>query len=273
MIYLLFSMLCSVVIANLLTWFNRDQRNDIYYIFAGNYLIASLFSWSTNHIPLASAGKLEYGLGILAGVFFLANFLIYHKNIVTNGQSLSVGIMRVSLIIPTMLSIFIFAETLFFIKYLAIAIIIFAFIRLSFSGHIRKIHLAVLLFFITGFSDSFMKIYDEFGLSEPTLYIAILFSSALCFTILIIIFKKRSFNLRSILLGFLLGIPNQLTTKLFMKSLTSVPASIAYPLMASGVVLFALVTDAGIWKQKFDRKAILAYTLLLVGIVILNIKW
>ena len=104
MISLVLSILCSVAIANLLTWFNRSSRNDIYYIFAGNYLVASLFSWSTNHIPLHQAGIQEYGLGIVAGLFFLINFLIYQKNIIRNGQSISVGMMRISLIIPTPLA-------------------------------------------------------------------------------------------------------------------------------------------------------------------------
>jgi len=272
MISLVLSILCSVAIANLLTWFNRSSRNDIYYIFAGNYLVASLFSWSTNHIPVHQAGIQEYGLGIVAGLFFLINFLIYQKNIIRNGQSISVGMMRVSLIIPTLLSIFIFNETLFFIKYLAIALIILAFLRLSFTGHISKPGLALVLLMVTGFTDSFMKVYDETGLAEPTLYLAILFTSALCFTIFLIIYKKRSFNFHSITLGFILGIPNQLTTKLFMDSLTSIPASIAYPLLASGVVLLAVVTDAFIWKRKFSAKALFAYSVLLIGIILLNVR-
>jgi len=273
MIYLLLSILCSVAIANLLTWFNRDKRNNIYYIFAGNYLVASCFSWLTNSIPIEKAGKLEFGLGIIAGLFFLVNFLIYQKNIIRNGQSIAVGVMRISLIIPTLLSIFIFADTLNLIKYLAIMIIIIAFLRLSFTGYINKIALALLLFIVTGFTDSFMKVYYEFGRSNPSLYIAILFSSALIITIFLILFKKIEFNFRSILLGFILGVPNQLTTKLFMRSLTSISASIAYPLMAAGVVLLALVTDAGIWKRSFSRKTLFAYGLLLLGIVFLNIKW
>ncbi|MCF7912802.1 MAG: hypothetical protein K9M99_09760 [Candidatus Cloacimonetes bacterium] len=271
--FLLLSILCSVSIANLLTWYNRDKQIDIYYIFAGNYLTASLFSWSTNQVPVIKAGGLEYGLGIAAGLLFLVNFLIYQKNIIKNGQSISVGIMRVSLIIPTLLSILIFSESLFYVKYLAIALIIAAFVRLSFTGHIRSLPLVLLLFTVTGITDSFMKIYDEKGLSDPSLYLAILFTSALFFTLLLIFVKKRSFNLKSILLGLMLGIPNQLTTKFFMNSLTSIPASIAYPLLASGVVLLAVVTDAGIWKRKFSGKAIFAYLMLLIGIVFLNIKW
>ena len=273
MIYLLFSILCSVAIANLLTWYNKDKQIDIYYIFAGNYLVASLFSWGTNGVAISEAGGLEYGLGITAGLIFLINFLIYQKNIIKNGQSIAVGIMRVSLIIPTLLSILIFSESLYIVKYLAIALIIAAFMRLSFTGHIRSLGLALLLFFVTGLNDSFMKVYNETGLQDPSLFIAILFTSALCFTVLMILVRKRSFNMKSILLGLLLGIPNQLTTKFFMDSLTSIPASIAYPLLASGVVLLAVVTDACIWKRKFSSKAVFAYLILLIGIIFLNIKW
>jgi drug/metabolite transporter (DMT)-like permease len=203
----------------------------------------------------------------------LINFIIYQNNIVRNGQSIAVGTMRISLIIPTLLSIFIFNETLVFIKYLAILLIIVAFMRLSFMGHIRHIPLALLLFGVTGITDSFMKLYDEFGRDDPGLYLSILFTAALCLTIILIIIKQRRVNIQSILLGFILGIPNQLTTKFFMRSLTQVSATVAYPLLASGVVLFALFTDAGIWRRKFSLRELAAYAVLVAGIVLLNIKW
>jgi multidrug transporter EmrE-like cation transporter len=118
-----------------------------------------------------------------------------------------------------------------------------------------------------------MKIYDEYGMTEPTVYLAILFSSALVFTLVLIIIMKRKYNWHSLCLGFLLGIPNQLTTKFFMKSLTLIPASVAYPLLASGVVLFAMLSDAVIWRRKFSGKALAAYGLLVLGIAFLNIKF
>jgi len=273
MLFLLMSILCSVAIANLLTWFNKDKQINIFYIFAGNYLVASLFSWTTNKVPVAEVNWLDLTLGILAGCFFLLNFLIYQRNIIKNGQSLSVGVMRVSLIIPTLFSILIFAERLLPHKYIGVFIIILSFVYLSSSGHIKNIFLAAGLFFMTGITDSFMKLYDEFGKEEPSLYIAILFTSALIATFSIIIKRKMPFHMRSLLYGFLLGIPNQLTTKFFMDSLASIQAAIAYPLFASGVVLLAIITDMVLWKRKFKGKGLVAYGALLAGIVLLNLSW
>ncbi|MCF7920959.1 MAG: hypothetical protein K9N06_13725 [Candidatus Cloacimonetes bacterium] len=273
MAFLALSILCSVAIANLLTWFNKDKRIDIFYIFAGNYCVASLFSWSTNKIPVGEADFFDLGLGIVAGAFFLLNFLIYQHNIIKNGQSLAVGVMRVSLLIPTFLSILVFQERLLPVKYLGIIIIILSFAYLSFSGQVKSLFLALGLFLVTGITDSFMKLYDELGKAEPSLYIALLFTAALISTILLIIVRKRHFQMRSLAYGFLLGIPNQLTTKFFMESLTSVKAALAYPLLASGVVLLVITSDICFWKRKFNRRTLAAYAALIIGIMLLNIKW
>lgn len=273
MVYLILSVLSSVAIANLLTWFHKDRSSDILYIFAGNYLIASIFSWTTNSIPVGSASFIEIGLGGLAGCFFLLNFLIYQRNIVKNGQSLAVGVMRVSLIIPTLLSIFIFSERLLSYNYLGILIIVIAFIHLSSSGNVKNLYLAIGLLLMTGVTDSYMKLYDEFGREDPSLYIAILFTSAFLITLFVIIVKKRRLNSRSLFYGFILGIPNQLTTKFFMMSLAQIQAAIAYPFFASGVVLLAIATDLTLWKRKITKKGMVGYAALSVGIILLNIKW
>lgn len=273
MVYLVLSVLSSVAIANLLTWFYKDRRSDIMLIFAGNYLVASIFSWGTNRVPVSSATNLDLIMGAVAGGFFLMNFLIYQRNIIKNGQSIAVGVMRISLIIPTMLSILVISERLLLYNYFGIIIIMIAFMHLSSSGSIKNIMLALALFFMTGITDSYMKFYDEYGKDDPSLYIAILFTSALIVTVSIILIKKKSFHLRSLCYGFVLGIPNQLTTKFFMTSLAHVKAAIAYPFFASGVVLLAIITDITVWKRKITGKGIIGYAALLIGIILLNIKW
>ena len=132
--------------------------------------------------------------------------------------------------------------------------------------------LIIALFFITGLSESCLKIYNEFGLKDVGPYIFVLFFSALVFNLFLIIYKRRRINFISFLYGLLLGIPNQLTTRFFLKSLDTVPAAIAYPLMAASVVIICFFADLIVWKREFDRKQRLAIIILIAGIILLNLK-
>ena len=98
------------MIGNLLILFNRDERADIFLIFLGNYCVASIFSLAVLERPFALMHKFDLGLGMATGLLFLVNFLIYRRNIQLNGLSLSVSTMRVSLLIPTMISLIFFND-------------------------------------------------------------------------------------------------------------------------------------------------------------------
>jgi uncharacterized membrane protein len=242
------------------------------WIFFGNYLLATFFSFFSQHISFQNVNYFDILLGIFTGFMFLNNFLIYEKNISVNGLSLSVGIMRVSLIIPIFLSTFLFKEYIGLTNYLGIAIIVFSFVLMTETRTFHNLFWIALLFVMTGITDSSLKIYDEYGSADKSVFIATIFTTALILIIGYLSFFRRKFNWISIGYGLLLGIPNQLTTKFFLKSLDFVPAPIAYPIYASGVVILTLLCDLFIWKRYFTYKQRIAFILIVVGITLLNIR-
>jgi drug/metabolite transporter (DMT)-like permease len=272
MFYLFFSILCSALIGNLLILFDKDKESDIFLIFLGNYFLASLFSLSVVRTPFTEIKGLDLSLGIITGFLFLVNFLIYKRNIQFNGLSLSVSTMRVSLLIPTFISLFFFGDKIGFTNYFGIFVIIFAFIFVTEFRTLKNVFFLLLLFLITGLSDTSLKVYDESGIGHENLFIFILFFSAFIFNLLWIIKQKKKFIWKYFSYGLILGIPNQLTTKLFLKSLASVPAPIAYPLFASSVVLICVFSDLLVWKKKYSVKQKLGYAVMIIGILLLNLK-
>jgi drug/metabolite transporter (DMT)-like permease len=270
--FLILSILCSAIIANLMIVFNKDKNNDILVIFLGNYFVATLFSLISNKTPFADVRTFEWIIGASAGVLFLINFLIYRKNIVLNGMSLSVSVMRMSLIIPIIVSVILFKDSVFFFNVFGIGIILLSFFLMKGLHSFKSIGWIIMLIFVTGISETAMKIYDEFGLPDQGLFVIILFSSAFITNLFVIIFKRRRFILKSFGQGMILGIPNMLTTLFFLKSLKSVPASIAFPLLASGVVIACVFADIVFWKKTFTLKQKMTFAMMIIGIILLNIK-
>lgn len=272
MIFIALSILCSVAIGNLLQLFSKENNLDIMTVFLGNYLFASIFSYLQK-----SPGSLQFGLfellfGFITGFFFLFNFFILQKNIKINGLSLSVGVMRVAVIIPTVMSVIFFADTIGLVNALGVLIIIGAFFFIMETRSLHNFLWICLLFVVAGFTDSTMKIYAELGKSDQTPFIFILFSSAFICTFLWKLFYNRQIVWKHLFFGVLLGVPNQLSTRFFMMGLDTVPAPIAYPLTASSIVVFSIVSDIWLWKRMFTMKQRIALGLLVFGILLLNLR-
>jgi len=251
MAYLVLSILCSVLIANLLMAFNRRSKESVLPVFLGNYLVAASFSLISvpGMQPALPWGDL--GLGVLTGAFFLANFWVYQRSIIINGLSLSVGVMRVAMIIVLGLAAF------------------------SLKADPKELHnflWIVGLFLISGLTDASLKIYKELGSGQESAFVFVIFASAFVFTLLAILLGKLPLRIKSVLYGCVLGIPNRYSTVFFLKGLDSVPAALAYPLVAVSIVLLSIVCDIVIWKKRPSTRDALLWALLALSLVLLNLK-
>jgi len=272
MIFILLSILCSVIIANMLLLFARGKKVDILLIFLGNYLLATVFSYIQIPAGSLSIGPFEILFGFLTGFLFLYNFFVYQKNIDLNGMSISVGVMRVAVIIPTFISVLFFADRINSFNLLGLLVIVAAFWSITERNSIRQFVWLIILFIVSGLTDSTLKIYAELGRSNQTPFVFILFLSAFICTLFWVWKAKRPFSWQYILYGMALGIPNQLSTRFFLKGLEKVPATLAYPLTASSIVLLSIICDLLFWRRIFSFKERLALILLLFGIVLINIR-
>jgi drug/metabolite transporter (DMT)-like permease len=215
---------------------------------------------------------LDVVLGGIFGIMFLLNFIIFQSNIVKNGMSISISVMRVSVLVPILVSIVFFKESLPLLNYLGIFIVLFAFVLMGKSSSIRhKISLLV-LFAITGFTEIGMKLFHEIASAPDNQMLFYLFTSAFLVNLTILVQRKEKLQLKYIGAGLLLGIPNQLTSYFFLIGLNSVEAAIAYPFVSSNVVLLGFITDKYLWKSRFSTYQYIIFALILVGIIFINIR-
>jgi len=76
---------------------------------------------------------------------------------------------------------------------------------------------------------------------------------------------------KDVLFGVMLGVPNFFSCRFLLKSLSAVPAVIAYPTYSVAAVV--VVTMAGViaFKEKLSKKQWLSLGMILVALVLLNI--
>lgn len=273
MIYIVFSIMASVSIANLLKMYqSKDPNINIMQVFLGNYLVAAIVSFFLIDGFNPTIKILDVSMGALFGALFLINFLSYQSNIVKNGLSISISVMRMAISIPIVVSIFFFSESLPFMNYFGILVVLIAFFLLGRNSYIKSKSWLLILFLTTGLTETGKKVIHEVATVSHSQMLFYLFTFAFLFTLLIVIKRGDKLNFKYLTAGLILGVPNQLSTLFFLKALGAVEAAYVYPIVASNVLLFCFLTDKFIWKSKFTKQQYFTYALILVGIILLNIK-
>ncbi|MDY0150902.1 MAG: hypothetical protein RBS43_01360 [Candidatus Cloacimonas sp.] len=270
MLFLLLSIACSVLIANLLMLFNRKKQINMLPVFLGNYFVASIYSFASLPANTTYPGGFDLWFGVLCGALFLGNFWVFQRCIVSNGLSLSVGVMRIAMIVPVLLAVLVFGESLSVWNKLGIVLGLAAFGLKTNPKELHKLLWVLALFILSGLTDASLKIYKELGSGAEPVFLYIIFSAAFLFTLLAILLGKVSIPYISILYGFILGIPNQLSTLFFLKGLAAVPAAIAYPVVAVSIVLFSIISDIIFWKKRVGWRDAALWLLLIVSLLLLN---
>ncbi len=269
MIWLILSIVASVIIGNLLKFYS-GKKIEIYNVFLGNYLLASVFSLGINKFQIPQYNHSDFALSIFTGFLLIICFIIYRKNIHVNGLSVSVGFMRSALIVPIILSLLIFSETLTIPITIGIGLILFSFAALSNKKEVHNIIYLFLLFFFSGLTDFTFKIFSRTGTINESSFLFYSFFTAFIINIIFIRYRKLKFSFKSLLWGILLGFPNQLTAMFFIKSLDTVSTGVAYPMLGGSVVLLSVITDIIVWRTKIKRKSLLIYAFLLSGVILIN---
>lgn len=271
MIFILLGILCSVAIANLLMLYRRNGMDGILPVFLGNYLMASGFSYAALPVSGVDLNTTGWALSVLGGMLFLGNFALYQKNILCNGLSLAVSVMRVGMVIPVLLAVVVFREKLGVAPVIGIILVAMAFISRAERGERHGTMWLVALFVVSGVTDAILKVFKESGGGNEAAFVWVIFTSAGLFTLAYILIRRVKIPWQALLFGLALGIPNRFSTVFFLKGLDSVPAAIAYPLTAGGIVLTGIISDVLFWKKRLKSADWMMYGLLCAGIVLLNL--
>ena len=215
-------------------------------------------------------------LGIIAGILFLAGFVLLQINVKRNGVVLSATFAKLGVLVPAFISVVFYSERMAVTQSIGFALALCAIILINSDkerGNAEFKTGLILLLLSNGLADAMAKIYEETGKSEwEDLYLIFTFMSAFIISMVIVMFKHEKMSIKDILFGFLLGIPNYYSVRFLMKALADIPAVITYPTYSVATIVVISFSGTLLFKETLNRKQKAAVGIIMISLVLLNIK-
>ncbi|PAU93808.1 hypothetical protein CK503_09030 [Aliifodinibius salipaludis] len=282
-VFLVLSSVCSLTIAHLLK-VTETQKLRTLNTLTVNYIVAAVFALFVGYESTLSSAFVSHSavlvvFCIIVGAFFIGNFIAYSKSVHTNGVGITIAAMRLSLLIPVVISIYWYAEFLNGLKVVGIIGVFGAMLLLIPKkndikiGSISASWLLILIFVLSGFADASLKIYEEefsTNLNELT-FMGLVFMGAFVIGLIIALFKKGPLiTKKEALLGAAIGIPNLYSSIFLIYALGGISGSIAYPIVNILNVVGGTFLGLIVWNDQVSTKqwigiatAVIAITLLI----------
>jgi multidrug transporter EmrE-like cation transporter len=304
-IYLFLAVLSSASIAMILK-FSETKNFNRYAVTTMNYIVA--FSISLALSPLSLSGDLSFSLsslmnefnlvspdklsvagsftwavitGLVGGLLYFLGFIFIQKSIKINGVGITGAVGKIGILIPMLLSLFLWKEIPNSIQTLGILLAISAIILINISfKDIKRLkgfnYIIILLFFIAGFAEFSNKIFEKYSLLEhKSFYLFTVFFSAFWISLFFTVKEIRKgvkITKNDILTGFLVGIPNMFASYFLIMSFEYYKATVAFPIYSSGSILLISIGGVVLFKEKLKRKEIVAICMIIAAVVLMSIK-
>lgn len=280
-LFILLSALCSLLIAHLLKVSEVKKLRTlntltVNYLVAG--VVAAVWGFYQSESSIYVYEFLFYLFCIVVGVVFIGNFIVYSKSVHANGVGVTVTAMRLSLLVPVLLSVYIYNEYLDVLEIGGVVLVFTALILLvpkKSTTKLGRMHagwLLLVIFILSGFADASLKIYqEEFSLQiNESLFMSLIFAGAFMVGATASIFRSGPLITKEELkLGSLIGIPNLYSSIFLIFALAEISGSIAYPLV--NMLMVAGGTALGVfrWGDSISKSQWIGLGMALIAIIIL----
>lgn len=214
-------------------------------------------------------------VGCSTGIFFCTSFIQYQKSIKESGISLSNIFLKMSILIPIAISIFLWKEypnryQTFGMILCAISIVI---INIDFNqNYLKSIKPSLLLLLLYGGIGGFStKIYQKYALIQyKDLLLFFIFTAAFLVSLIYIFKEKRDYTKYDVITGLLVGIPNLFTSFFMVLALNYINTSTAYLLSSAGSIVLVLIVGVLIFKEKLATKEKIAILITIIALGLIN---
>lgn len=290
--YLVLSILFSSLIFVIFKLFAKCQVQTIYAIIV-NYFIACSVGLLYNKEPFnftVIPQKSWFWGSIALGLLFILIFNLMAATSQKLGVSVASVATKMSLTIPVLFGVFFYKETLGIIEIIGIVFALFAVYFTSLKEHKIKtekwaIILPALVFLGSGIIDTSIKYFQEVHMPEEeyALFSACVFASAGIFGVLFIGFKSINqpikVNLKNVIGGICLGVPNYFSIYFLLKALQNPTWNSAsvFTINNVAIVMFSTLLGILLFKERLTDKnwfgigmAILSIVLVAFGQQLMN---
>jgi multidrug transporter EmrE-like cation transporter len=282
MIWLALSITTSSLLYVIFKYFQVFKVNRLHAIIF-NYLIACItgliaYQGSIDVNQILTADWLPYAL--ILGCFFITIFNVMALTSQKSGLSVAAVSSKMSLVIPVLAGFWLYDESLGVIKIIGIVIALASVFLTSvkpgksFSINKEYLFLPLLLFAGSGAIDTILKYAETVHVpdGDEPLFSAVCFITAFVIGIFILGYEatqKRFPNMKSVVAGVVLGIPNYFSIFFIIRALkTDMESSVIYPINHVGTVLLTSMLGVLIFKEKLIPKNYIGIILAVVAIVL-----
>jgi len=278
MIYLLLAILCSAAISLVMRLSTHRVKGNVSML-AMNYLmcllIAGTYTGWGNLFPSAEGSRTALLLGGSQGLLYLAAFVLLQLNIKKNGVVLSAIFQRLGLLVPMVVSVFLFGELPKGMQVVGFCVAIAAIILINLEKEQTVMQFKfglVLLLMAGGCADVMAKLYEEWGNPELSAqFLLYTFGLALVLCLILMVWKKERPGMPEVLYGFAVGVPNYFSAKFLLASLESIPAVVVYPTFSVATILVVTLAGVVFFKERLGKRQWAAVGIILVALVLLNL--
>lgn len=281
MLYLLLAILCSASTSVFMRLSERRVKGDMN-LLAVNYIVCALlaacYTGLTGLFPAAEGLGFTLGLGAVNGVLYLSGFILLQWNVKHNGVVLSSTFQKLGVLVPISVSVLLYGESPEPTQLAGYALALAAILLIHFeggresggSGNSRVFLLLLLL--CCGLGEAFSKVFEQTGLDElENQFLFYTFCAALLLCLLLMWKRGQRIGKNELLFGLIIGVPNYFSARCMLRSLSYVPAVIAFPMCSVGSILCASAAGVLLFHEKLSRRRCLALGIILLAIVLLNL--
>jgi uncharacterized membrane protein len=285
--FLLLSITCSLTTATVLKIAGvRALHTPV--LLTANYLtatgVAALVLVPAGEWKLLDASPGLFLFGALSGLIFIGGFFSFALATRFAGMSLAVGIMRVSVVLPVLVSWMVWQERPSVGQGVGLALAGVAFLGLAHRNsrtegpRPQKQALAALTLVLVlgGLSDVSLKMYSEVYAEAVSagLFMTMVFGMAGLMGVLWTIASPvgpSHTRLGSWRWGMLLGLANLGSVAFLLPAIEQLPGPVVFPLNNAGIMLGATLIGRAIWQEKMTRPNRLGLGLAVVAIALLSL--
>ena len=278
MLYLFLAIASSALISILMRLSSHKIRHNIAML-AVNYctcaLLSILYALEGGLFPADTALPGTLAMGAVHGFLYLLSFVLFQMNVRKNGVVLPAIFMKLGLLVPMVLSIFLFREIPTATQLLGFCIAVASIFLINLEKPTDKLQFRgglVLLLLAGGFADAMSKIYEQFGnsaLSPQFLVYTFLTALVLCLGLMLV--KKQRMGNNELLYGFLIGIPNFFSAKFLLRALEDIPAVVAYPTYSVSTIFVVTLFGVFLFRETLTRRQWISISAIAAALILLNI--
>ena len=284
MLYILLGIVCGAAMAIVLKIF-RDPKGNRFGIIIGNYLTCIVLGF----LFLPDKGQLfRFSpfplLGLLGGLFYVGGLVFMQRSVAKNGAAVTAAFSKLGLVVCILVSVAFLGERPNVPQIVGIVLALVSVLVMNVSPKGSAVQKAgkgasvlLLLVLLTGGGGETMaKIFEHVGKAdESALYLLILFSTAAVLACVFAVFEyqktKRPILPKELLSGVALGAPNFLSSYFVLRSLSTLPAVVAYPVYSGGVIVLVTALSFFIFRERPTKRQWIGLSLILVSLVLLNL--